>query len=116
MGVGTRKDHHRQRYRSRPGKVTVFQLIWIVLTGLVIGLLARLVVRGQQKIPLWLTIIIGIIGALIGNIIAGAIGVAHTGGVDWIRHILQVGVAAGLVVLITPVWTNRQSQHSDSRN
>jgi uncharacterized membrane protein YeaQ/YmgE (transglycosylase-associated protein family) len=85
----------------------MFQLIWIVLAGLVIGLLARLVVRGRQRIPLWLTTIIGIIGAVIGNIIAGVIGVGHTGGIDWIRHILQVGVAAGLVVLVTPMWMNR---------
>ncbi|WP_239334873.1 GlsB/YeaQ/YmgE family stress response membrane protein [Frankia sp. CiP3] len=87
----------------------MFQLIWILIAGLVIGLLARLVVRGPQKIPLWLTVVIGIIGALVGNIVAGAIGVGHTSGVDWIRHILQVGVAAGLVVLVTPVWMNRRS-------
>ncbi len=93
----------------------MFQLIWIIIVGLVIGLLARLVVRGPQKIPLWLTIVIGIIGALVGNIIAGGLGVRHTGGIDWIRHILQVGVAAGLVVLITPVWLNRRSQRSSDQ-
>ncbi|WP_131746956.1 GlsB/YeaQ/YmgE family stress response membrane protein [Frankia sp. Cppng1_Ct_nod] len=90
----------------------MFQIIWIVIAGLVIGLLARLVVRGPQKIPLWLTIVVGIIGALVGNIIAGAIGVRNTIGIDWIRHLLQVGVAAGLIVLVTPVWMNRQSRSS----
>ncbi|KLL10127.1 MULTISPECIES: GlsB/YeaQ/YmgE family stress response membrane protein [Protofrankia] len=91
----------------------MFQLIWIILAGLVIGLLARLAVRGPQRIPLWLTIVVGIVGALVGNIIASVLGVRHTGGFDWIRHILQVGVAAGLVVLLTPLWLNRNTHRPD---
>ena len=82
----------------------MFQIIWIVLAGLVIGLLAKAIVRGRQNIPLWLTVGIGIIGALVGNIIAGAIGVRNTTGIDWIRHILQVGVAVALVALVSPLW------------
>jgi uncharacterized membrane protein YeaQ/YmgE (transglycosylase-associated protein family) len=88
----------------------VFQVIWIVIAGLVIGALARLVLRGRRNIPLWLTIIVGIVGALIGNTIASAIGVRHTAGIDWIRHFLQIGVAAGLIVLLEPVWAARSSR------
>lgn len=88
----------------------MFQIIWIILAGLVIGSLARLFVPGRQSIPLWLTILIGIVGALVGNVIASALGVRHTGGVDWIRHILQVGIAVGLVILVTPMWLARQSR------
>jgi len=40
------------------------------------------------------------VGALLGNFLASAIGVRHTSGIDWIRHLLQlvgalVVVAAG---------------------
>ncbi len=87
----------------------MFQIIWIILAGLVIGVLARLIVRGKQDIPLWLTVAIGIVGALVGNVIASAIGVRHTGGIDWIRHILQVGVAVGLILLAAPLWAARMS-------
>ncbi|CAO5232581.1 GlsB/YeaQ/YmgE family stress response membrane protein [Frankia sp. AgKG'84/4] len=87
----------------------MFQIIWIILAGLVIGVLARLIVRGKQDIPLWLTVAIGIVGALVGNVIASAIGVRHTGGIDWIRHILQVGVAVGLILLAAPLWAARKS-------
>jgi uncharacterized membrane protein YeaQ/YmgE (transglycosylase-associated protein family) len=90
--------------------VTMFQLIWIVIAGLVIGSLARLFLRGKQDIPIWLTILVGIGGALVGNIIASVIGVRDTAGIDWIRHILQVGVAAGLIVLLAPVWAARSSR------
>ena len=86
----------------------MFQIIWIVFAGLIIGALARLFLRGNQDIPIWLTIVFGILGAWIGNVIASAIGVRDTGGFDWIRHILQIGVAAGLIVLLSPVYLNRK--------
>ncbi len=82
-------------------------ILWAIIAGLVIGLLAKLVIPGRQPIPLWLTILLGIVGGLIGNALAGAFGVADTGGVDWIRHIFQVGAAAVLILLVTPFWARR---------
>jgi len=53
-------------------------IVWLVI-GLVIGGLARLVVPGRQHIGLILTILIGIVAALLGGIITTAIiGVGHT--------------------------------------
>ena len=69
-------------------------IIWIIIIGTVIGLLARLVVPGRQPIPMWLTVLIGIVGALVGNWLASLLGVRSTGGIDWIRHIPQIAVAA----------------------
>lgn len=85
----------------------MFQAIWIVVAGLVIGLIAKAILPGKQSIPLWLTVVLGILGALIGNFIATAIGVGETGGFDWIRHALQVGVAIALVAIVTPMWMSR---------
>ncbi|CAJ60891.1 MULTISPECIES: GlsB/YeaQ/YmgE family stress response membrane protein [Frankia] len=93
----------------------MFQIIWIVLAGLVIGLLARLILRGRQDIPIWLTVVLGIVGALVGNVIASAIGVRHTGGVDWIRHVLQVGVAVALIAVVAPMWATRHTHGGDRR-
>ncbi|ADP82896.1 GlsB/YeaQ/YmgE family stress response membrane protein [Pseudofrankia inefficax] len=80
----------------------MFQILWIVIGGAIIGLIARALMR-RGSVPLWATVCLGILGALIGNAIAGAIGVRHTGGIDWIRHILQIGVACGLVALVGPL-------------
>jgi uncharacterized membrane protein YeaQ/YmgE (transglycosylase-associated protein family) len=85
----------------------MLNIIWAVIAGLIIGLLAKLVVPGRQDIPLWLTIALGIVGALVGNLLAAALGVRFTGGIDWIRHILQVGVAAVLIAIVAPVWMRR---------
>ncbi|SDM65844.1 GlsB/YeaQ/YmgE family stress response membrane protein [Actinacidiphila guanduensis] len=82
--------------------------LWAIIAGLIIGLLAKLVLPGRQPVPLWLTIIIGIVGGILGNLLASAFGVANTNGVDWIRHILQVGVAAVLIGLVAPRWGGRR--------
>ncbi|HXR73033.1 GlsB/YeaQ/YmgE family stress response membrane protein [Actinocrinis sp.] len=85
----------------------MFQILWSLIAGLVIGGIARLLLPGKQAIPLWLTMLLGIAGAFLGNGIASWIGVRHTGGVDWIRHILQIGVAMALIAALAPVWANR---------
>jgi uncharacterized membrane protein YeaQ/YmgE (transglycosylase-associated protein family) len=84
-------------------------IIWILIIGTVIGLLARLVVPGRQPIPMWLTVLIGIVGALVGNWLASLLGVRSTGGIDWIRHILQIAVAAGGVAGTVSVLGRRGS-------
>ncbi len=87
----------------------MFQLIWIVIAGFVIGLLAKAVVPGKQNIPTWLMILVGIVGAIVGNGLASILGVRNTAGIDWIRHILQVGVAAALLVFVIPTFGARRS-------
>jgi uncharacterized membrane protein YeaQ/YmgE (transglycosylase-associated protein family) len=85
----------------------MLNIIWAIIAGLIIGLIAKAVVPGRQNIPLWLTIVLGIVGALIGNWLAALFGVRFTGGIDWIRHILQVAAAAVLIAVIAPVWMRR---------
>ncbi len=83
--------------------------LWAIIAGLIIGLLAKLVLPGRQPIPLWLTVILGIVGAVVGNALASAFGVRDTGGIDWIRHVFQIGVAAVLIALVTPLWARRHA-------
>jgi uncharacterized membrane protein YeaQ/YmgE (transglycosylase-associated protein family) len=85
--------------------LTVGSIIGYIVIGLVLGLIARFLLPGRQHIPLWLTIVVGIVAALIGDYIAGLLGVRVTPGFDWIRHIIQVVVAmigVGLVAGLYP--------------
>ncbi len=80
----------------------MFEIIWIVIVGAVLGIIAKMLLPGKQAIPLWLTVICGMLGALLGNFLATVIGVNNTSGIDWIRHFLQlvgalIVVAAGSV-------------------
>ncbi|GAA1121008.1 MULTISPECIES: GlsB/YeaQ/YmgE family stress response membrane protein [Kitasatospora] len=83
-------------------------ILWALVAGLVVGLLARLVLPGRQPVPLWLTVLLGAIGAVLGNALASYLGVRHTGGIDWMRHLLQVGVAAVLIAAASPVYAGRR--------
>jgi uncharacterized membrane protein YeaQ/YmgE (transglycosylase-associated protein family) len=87
----------------------VFEILWAIIAGLVIGSIAKLFIPGRQDIPIWLTILIGIAGALIGNFLAVVLGVRHTAGIDWIRHTLQITAAAVMIALLVPAWTRRSS-------
>jgi uncharacterized membrane protein YeaQ/YmgE (transglycosylase-associated protein family) len=81
--------------------------IWAIIAGLIIGLIAKAVLPGKQDIPIWLTIILGVIGAIIGNAVASALGVEDTKGIDWIRHIVQIAAAAALIAVVSPMWARR---------
>jgi uncharacterized membrane protein YeaQ/YmgE (transglycosylase-associated protein family) len=75
-------------------------IISAIIVGLIIGALGRLVVPGRQDISIWVTIAIGIVAALIGSLIASALGVGETRGLDWIKLIIQVALAAAGVALV----------------
>jgi uncharacterized membrane protein YeaQ/YmgE (transglycosylase-associated protein family) len=88
--------------------MTITGIISAIIIGLIIGALGRLVVPGKQSIPLWLTIIIGIISAFIGAAIASAIGYANAnGGIPWIEIIIQVVIAAIGVSIAAGAYARR---------
>lgn len=78
-----------------------------IVIGVVIGVLGRLVVPGRQQISWWMTLLIGIVAALIGTLLAGLFGVADTPGIDWIELILQIGLAALGVALVSGMMARR---------
>lgn len=80
--------------------MTVTGIITAIIVGLIIGALGRLVVPGKQNIPIWLTLVIGVVAALLGTVLARATGVADTKGFDWIEFLFQVVLAAIGVALV----------------
>jgi uncharacterized membrane protein YeaQ/YmgE (transglycosylase-associated protein family) len=88
--------------------MTVTGIITALIVGLIIGALGRLVVPGKQRIPIWLTLVIGVVAALLGTVIARAMGVASTGGVDWIELLFQVVLAAIGVALVAGIGNRRR--------
>ncbi|WP_326837473.1 GlsB/YeaQ/YmgE family stress response membrane protein [Amycolatopsis rhabdoformis] len=90
--------------------MAVAGIISALLVGLVIGVLGRLVAPGKQKIPLWLTIVIGIIAAFAGTAIARGAGYADTEGLDWLELITQVVLAALGVSLTAAAYGRRRTK------
>ena len=80
------------------------EIILVILAGIVIGLLGKFVAPGDKdNIPLWLTIICGIGGVVIGWYVYTAFGGNGSNGVDWVRWIVAIVVAAVLVVVASTV-------------
>ncbi len=78
--------------------LTVSVIVAWLLIGLVIGALARLLVPGRQHIGIILTILIGIVAALVGGIVTSAVvGAGHT----VITFIVALVAAALLVSAFT---------------
>lgn len=77
-----------------------WDVIGLIIAGFVIGALARLFLPGRQRIGMLATVGVGIAGTLAGYGIAAAIGVKETAGVDWIRWIISIAIAAALVSLV----------------
>lgn len=82
-------------------------IISAIIVGAIIGALGRLVVPGKQNLSIWITIAIGIVAALIGTFIAQALGVGDTKGIDWIKLIIQVALAAVGVALVAGTARSR---------
>ncbi|GAA0394466.1 hypothetical protein Acor_66020 [Acrocarpospora corrugata] len=73
--------------------MSIETILGAIVIGAVIGALGRLLLPGRQPIGWILTVVVGIIAALIGTAIAQSLGVATTNGIDWIEIVMQVVLA-----------------------
>lgn len=76
-------------------------LITAIIIGVIIGYTGRLVAPGKHRISVLLTILVGIVAALLGTGAATILGVADTSGIDWIELTLQVGLSTAGVTLLS---------------
>jgi uncharacterized membrane protein YeaQ/YmgE (transglycosylase-associated protein family) len=88
--------------------MTASGIIMAIVIGAIIGALARFVLPGRQNIGILLTIVIGIVAALLGTWLAQQVGVAVTPGIDWIEIVFQVGLAAIAIALFAGVGSRRR--------
>ncbi|QDY08436.1 GlsB/YeaQ/YmgE family stress response membrane protein [Micromonospora sp. HM134] len=74
-------------------------IVAAVVVGLVIGTLGRLVVGGRTQVPLWLTLAVGLVAALLGTIVSRLVGI-DSDGYTLRQLIVQVGLAGVAVALV----------------
>jgi uncharacterized membrane protein YeaQ/YmgE (transglycosylase-associated protein family) len=82
---------------------TVWFLITTIIGGAILGGIAQLLIPGRATIPAWATVLAGVIGMFVGSLVYYKIfGVQKgfngnwentTRGIDWWRHVWQVGAA-----------------------
>jgi uncharacterized membrane protein YeaQ/YmgE (transglycosylase-associated protein family) len=49
----------------------IWQILGLLVVGLIIGALARLIKPGRQKMSILMTMVLGVVGAFIGGFIGG---------------------------------------------
>lgn len=90
-------------------------IIGSIFFGILLGPLARLILPGRQAIGIGWTIAAGFIGALLGGLLANALGLSDTeDNVDWIRILIQL-VCAIVAVAAIATWKGSQGRSTTGR-
>ena len=82
--------------------VIVFILL-AALSGLIVGGLARLAVPGPDPMSIWRTIALGVVGSLLGGLVAAVLDVGGSGGI----FLLSLTGAVVLLILYRRVVQGR---------
>lgn len=84
-------------------------IIGSIFFGIILGPLARLILPGRQAIGIAWTIGAGFLGALIGGLLASAVGLGDTShNIDWTRILIQL-VCAVIAVAAVSAWQGSKS-------
>jgi uncharacterized membrane protein YeaQ/YmgE (transglycosylase-associated protein family) len=74
-------------------------MIGFIVAGLISGALARLLIPGKQSIGLLWTLLIGVIGSIIGGTIANLLGTGSIWELNVIGFVCAVIASVGLLVV-----------------
>jgi len=73
-------------------------IAWIIF-GAIAGFIGRSLMPGSQPMPIWMTILLGIAGAIVGGFIGQALGLSDGDGFD-IGSLVLAGITAFLLLFI----------------
>jgi len=75
----------------------IIQILGLIVIGLVIGALARLIKPGKQRMSILATLLLGVVGAIIGGLIASLLGTGNIFELNILGFIVAV-IAAVLLI------------------
>ena len=86
-------------------------ILFYLIVGAIVGLLGKFLAPGDKdNIPLWLTILCGIGGMILGDLIYRAFGGDGSRGLDWTQGLVAV-LTAMVLVIIASTLTGRNRRH-----
>ncbi len=74
-------------------------MIGFIVFGLIVGLLARLLLPGRQRIGLALTLLLGVLGSVIGGTVASALGTGDIWELNFLGAVVAVLASVGLLAV-----------------
>lgn len=84
------------------------QIIGLLIVGLIIGAVARLVKPGRQTVGIAVTMLLGVVGAMIGGWLASLMGRGSITELNFVGFILAVIVAVLLIGLVEGTMGRRR--------
>ena len=92
-------------------------MIGFIVAGLIIGLLARLLLPGRQKIGLLWTLVLGVLGSVVGGVVANAIGSGDIMELNVFGFIVAVLAAVALLAVAerAGLGVGRDRRHIERR-
>jgi uncharacterized membrane protein YeaQ/YmgE (transglycosylase-associated protein family) len=83
-------------------------IISAIIVGLILGVVGRSLAPGKQYIPIWLTVGVGVVAALIGSAIVGPLN--NTDGWDWVELFVQIALAVIGVMAAAALYGRGRAQ------
>lgn len=74
-------------------------IIGFIVFGMIIGVLARLLVPGRQELSLGMTVLLGIVGSVVGGVIASSLGTGDLFELDFIGSVVAIAASVALIVI-----------------
>ena len=74
-------------------------MIGFIVFGLVVGLLARLLVPGRQHLSIAMTLLLGLVGSVVGGLVANALGTGDVWELNVVGSLVAIAAAVVLIVI-----------------
>lgn len=74
-------------------------MIGFIVFGLVVGVVARLLVPGRQHLGIMMTLVLGVIGSVVGGVVANALGTGDVFELNFLGSVVAIATAVVLIVV-----------------
>lgn len=75
-------------------------MIGFIVFGLIVGALARLIIPGRQQMSIWMTLLLGLVGSVIGGVVASALSTGDIFELNILGSIVAILSAAALILVV----------------
>ena len=90
----------------------IWHILWLILLGLIVGVVARLIVPGRQPLGVIATALLGIVGAYVGGTLGSVVFAPHHFTITPpIKHSFLGALIGAVILLLIYEFVRRRSSN-----